>query len=298
MDFIHPTYLPFTPDQLGHHFTGDVDANVEYFRRSADRYRAFFEGGRSPIQPLSRSRRDRQIEKDEKFWTATALKTVFDSKDRVPFLREILAGAFGSRPPLSAFATWDECLEGDHLNLLFEAQLPSPSGYVAWIRKNLKNRHLIPYVFDAAEASGRRLEGATHVDAILLNPTNGFGVLFEAKVLSDISPSVSFDCLRNQVARNIDVMLDRQETLPPPLSLRNPDRSLFALLTPAMFKEQPHSRLYGWLLEDYRNTPSALGRDLPHRRREDWFPVSKRLGWVTFEGINRVAPGACPWMEG
>ena len=282
---------------MAEHFTGDVEGNVGYFERSAKRYREFSQKFSSPLQPLTRSRRDRQLEKDERFWTAASLKAVYESGNKVSSFGEILRRTFGSTPPLDAFDTWDECLEGDELVLLFEAQLPSPPAYVDWIRENLQARHLVPYVFDAAGVSGRRLEGATHVDAILVNPVNGFALLMEAKVLSDISPTVSFDCLRNQLARNIDVMLDRQEPLPAPLSLRDPDRSLFALLTPAMFRAQPHSRLYGWLLEEYRRDPTALERDLPHRDREDWSAIGKRIGWLTFEDINEVVPGACGWME-
>ena len=69
---------------------------------------------------------------------------------------------------------------------------------------------MIPYIRDAAARnSGLPLEGASHVDAIFANPLNGFGLLIEAKVLSDIVASVSFDNQRNQLARNIDLMLER-----------------------------------------------------------------------------------------
>lgn len=47
----------------------------------------------------------------------------------------------------------------------------------------------------------------------MLLAANGVAVIFEAKVLSDISTHVTFDLARNQLARNIDVMLDANPTL-------------------------------------------------------------------------------------
>ena len=40
---------------------------------------------------------------------------------------------------------------------------------------------------------------------------NGFSVLIEAKVMSDISCDVTYDSMRNQLARIIDVMLVNKE---------------------------------------------------------------------------------------
>jgi hypothetical protein len=97
---------------------------------------------------------------------------------------------------------------------------------------------------------------------MLLAPATGAAALFEAKVLSDCSATVTYDALRNQLARNVDVMLERQDRLPEPLCSRDPDRSAFVLLTPKLFKDHPRSRLYGWLLRDYRANPDNLAEDL------------------------------------
>jgi hypothetical protein len=61
------------------------------------------------------------------------------------------------------------------------------------------------------------LEGATSVDALLLNEDTGLAVLFEAKVLSDTSSHTSYDAARNQLARNVDVMLEANDTLADPV---------------------------------------------------------------------------------
>jgi hypothetical protein len=294
-DVIDSTYLPFTSEQLRPHFLVDADGQVAYFERSADAYHNFI--GTRPDRkgiPIGDARRPCQIEKDERFWTATTMKSLVENPAA---LEAVLRRTFGDEPPMSAFKSWSECLSG-RLNLVLEATLPSPEKYVQWLRLNLASRHLIPYVLHAAQrASARTLEGATHVDALVVNADNGFSLLVEAKVLSDISCVVSFDVFRNQIARNVDVMLESSPDLGPPLAARHPDRSLFLLLSPACFRDRPQSRLYGWLFYEYTSLPSALQRDLPHRNSVDWPDVARRLGWITFESVASIAPDACPWLR-
>ncbi|MBK7552197.1 MAG: hypothetical protein IPI61_11225 [Syntrophaceae bacterium] len=135
-------------------------------------------------------------------------KTVLDDPEYKKILRRLLEKTYGSTPPMPDLSTWCECLDGD-LKLYYEVCLPAPQSYIKWLRSNLNNRQIIPYVLDAAARNNARtLEGATHVDAMFLNLTNGFAWLIEAKVLSDISYSISFDNFRNQIARNIDVMIE------------------------------------------------------------------------------------------
>jgi len=145
-----------------------------------------------------------------------------------------------------------------------------------------------------AATAQQSLEGPTHVEALLLDPNTGCSLLFEAKVLSDCSYDVSFDALRNQVIRNIDVMLEPPS--PGPLTTRRPERSAFALVTPRLFKTRPRSRLYGGLMDAYQNHPESLHEDLPHRD-EDWPALAQRIGWLTFEDCDELLPGACPWLQ-
>jgi hypothetical protein len=111
---------------------------------------------------------------------------------------------------------------------------------------------------------------------------------------------VGFDVLRNQLARNIDVMLQANLNLQKPLAQRRPERTCFVLITPEIFRDHPESRLYGWLMQDYRSGAAALERDLPHRHRAgtDLGSVASRLGWLTWEDedCNQVLPGAWPWL--
>jgi len=293
---IDKTYLPFTEDDLRQHFTADAEGQIDYYRKSADRYHKFLaEHQKTAGIPLTKARLSRQIEKDERFWTITALKRVFDDPSRDSILTILLTVMFGAVPPLQGLKSWKDCLSGD-LRLYFEACLPSPSSYVTWLRENLHSRQIVPYVLDAAmRESARTLEGATHVDALFVNPSNGFAWLIEAKVLSDVSYSISFDNYRNQIARNIDVMIDNTSQSGAGLDVRSPERSLFALLTPGGFKSCPNSRLYGWLIHEYQTDSSSLQRDLPHRSDMDWDGLSRRIGWFTFEDVERVRPGTCCW---
>lgn len=296
-ELIDKTYLPFTREALKDHFIADVEGQLNYYQKSAKRFHEFMiEHPNTAGIPLSESRVPRQIEKDERFWTITTTKTVFDDPECKKILSRLLEKTYGSTPPIPDLSTWSECLDGD-LKLYYEVCLPSPPSYIQWLRIHLNNRQIIPYVLDAAARNNARtLEGATHVDAMFLNLTNGFAWLIEAKVLSDISYSISFDNFRNQIARNIDVMIENTSPQCAGLEKRNPERSLFALLTPLQFKDNPQSRLYGWLMSEYKSNSQALGRDLRHRENMEWSAVSRMIGWLTFEDFEEARPGSCPWI--
>jgi hypothetical protein len=93
-------------------------------------------------------------------------------------------------------------------------------------------------------------------------------------------------------------MLETNKNLPQALKSRNPERTLFVLLTPEMFRQYPHSRLYGWLFHDYQKNPEkSLGRDIPYRQQVNWRIVSKRMGWVTWEDCKKILPESCPWLD-
>jgi hypothetical protein len=129
-EVIEKTYLPFKAEELRQHFMADVDKNLEYYQKSASLYREFLsEHLKTAGIPLTQARVPRQIEKDERFWTVTATKLVFDDPLRNSILEQLLAKAYGSTPPIPDCTSWGDCLNGD-LHLYFEARLPSPLSYV------------------------------------------------------------------------------------------------------------------------------------------------------------------------
>ena len=235
------------------------------------------------------------MEKDERFWVAATLMRLFHTPNRVALLAETLRECLGDTPP-DSLPSWEAAL-GQEQFLYFEASLPSPESYRKQLAPQLGERVLVPYLREAARQRGEKLEGATKADALLICPDTGFAVIFEAKVVSDISAGVQFDVLRNQIARSIDVMLDPDSQLRDPARWRSPDRTCYVLITPEIFRKNRESRLYGWLLRAYERDPALLHRHLPHRQLADLESVPKRLGWLTWEVCNRLHPGACPWLS-
>lgn len=291
--------MPYAADQLARHFIGDATRHLEQFERAAERYENFMASHRDATDvSLSVARRPRQIEQDERIWSVSALKHVFDHPQRDERLRTLLIGCFGRRPPFADLHSWEACLDGG-LELYFQVQHGSPPAYLDWLADHLEQRNIIPFVLDAARRPSRRpLEGNTSVDAVLLNPTNGFAVLLEAQVLADCLSDVPYDSLRNQLTRTIDVMLELEALDESSvLSRRRPERSLFCMLTPQLFRDHPESRHYAALLIDYMGSSGTLARDLPHRSLEALNSVPARLGWLTFEDLLRSFPGACPWLS-
>ncbi len=308
-DVLHHTYLPFTVDQLREHFApvlspGERDRHLRYYLASLEEARKYDELISGGVKPTpAQVKLGRQMEKDERFWLATALMSLYHAdggSGRAELFARLLERA-GLRPP-PGFPHWQDALAGA-LHLFFEVNLPSPARYRAWLRDHLSERAPIPYLKEQAEAPKVRLEGQTRADAMLLAAATGVAVIFEAKVLSDISTHITFDLARNQLARSIDVMLEANPALAAPLSLRKPQRTFLVLLTPAL--TQPgragdaisKSRLYGWLMPAYKDPDSSLLRQhLPHRDSSELAQAAERLGWASWEDCHSLAPRACSWL--
>ena len=297
---MHPKYLPYTEEQLLEHFVA-VGSTGVVNRKNTDYYRKSIVANTTPVDPtLPTDLRQkavalqRQIEKDERFWVVGALLPVARNADPVAAWTRVLRRCLGEVPPVAGFSTWDEALGRDR-RLYFEAPLSSPLGYRDHLRKNLGSAVITPSLRRAASAPGTQLEGRTWADAILLCDS-GFSVVFEAKVLSDSSPSITYDVKRNQLVRNLDVLLE-QSTAPGLLGQRKPEASCLVLLTPEVFRDDPLSRHYGALYHAYRQDPRQIARHLPHRDQGvDWTGVAQRLGWLTYEDVRSEVPEACGWL--
>jgi hypothetical protein len=305
---MHSTYLPFTADQLQGHFApvlsaGEKNRHLRYYQASIDRASEYDDRNSCGIKPTpAQTRLGRQMEKDERFWVAAALMALYHAD-----AGRTRAEAFGGllkrarlRPP-SGFRHWTDALSGP-LDLFFEVNLPSPRCYRAWLGDHLDERVPIPYLRESVTAPRSRLEGPTHADAMLLAHDTRVAIIFEAKVLSDVSTHVTFDVARNQLARTIDAMLEAP-VLRPPLSSRQPERTFLVLLTPALMQPKRagnaagKSRLYGWLMPAYQDHGNSLLRQhLPHRDDHDLAKATKRLGWASWEDCNAVVPHACQWL--
>jgi len=91
-------------------------------------------------------------------------------------------------------------------------------------------------------------------------------------------------------------MLEKNDSLCYPLNKRDPEKTLFMLITPKLFKENPPSRLYGYKLSEYKNNPDSIKNNLPHRYCY-WKEISKRIGWLTWDDFKDLNENCCPWIQ-
>lgn len=301
---IHQEFLPFTEEQVAKYFPNSKrQEQIKYFKNSLKNYE---EWENTPNMPRKQYASKRQVEKDERFWTTRYFINLFETKQMpkeesqrkiAKRIESLLKKAFNTTmSPFESQQSWSELLKGD-LRLVLECSFPAPLDYKNWLKNNVTTSHMIPYVHDWAKKDGKwrgDLEGATQVDAYIVNMDTGFNMVCEAKLTSDISNDTTYNMARNQIARNIDVMLEHNkyyENHGDELKKenRNTDLSVFLLVTPTFFKKNPLSRLYGYKMYDYKHHPQELGKDLKHRKgmsEKKWEGISKRIGWATWEDFE------------
>lgn len=297
---LHEIYLPFSEEQLSEHFEHSNKRKewIEKYKRSINNYRN---------QVTNRNNKEsRQIEKDETFWTASTLMTIYHCPDFIGNLKSLLIKIFKVNPPIPQISSWNVLLgEKDNWKLYLEVPLPAPKEYKIYLKNNISKNQFIPYIVESAKhkinnVNRENLEGSTHVDALLINIQNGFSILFEAKVLSDISYGITYDSKRNQMIRNLDVMLEKYEGKDSILGKRDPNKTLFILLTPEIYSIKPYSRLYAYKYFEYKEDPNNLIKELPHRQDLDLEKannLSARVGWLTWEDFKKVNPNCCKWLK-
>jgi hypothetical protein len=284
-EVLHPVFLPYSEDDLLNHFIKTEVPDEDPSRHLAKWKHRIAE---APSKDPS------YLHRDETLWTAGALLAIHRGQSPAVLWRRVMSLLFGPIPPTAERLEWKD-LVADELELFFEVGLPSPISYRTWLSHHLHDRHALKTQRIVAASRGTLLEGRTHLDALLLCSKTGFAVHFEAKVLSDVDTKTTHDTLRNQLARNVDCMVN-DSTDHPALQNRHPDRSFLVLLTPEIFRRNWRSRLYGHLIRDYATDPAALQRDLPHLDGFTCAAVSRRLAWLTFEDLRSIEPAACPWL--
>jgi hypothetical protein len=154
--------------------------------------------------------------------------------------------------------------------------------------------------------SGGKSEGNTMLDLafghIIQRPNTTSGIAYrpyepgswvcfvEAKCLSDCSTTVRYDPLRTQLARVIENLLCFQG------EGKFLERIFFTLLTPRLFKQHPHARLYGYKMDDYKD-PEKIIADI-NRCKLPWRAgfgpehldlrerlAALRLNWACYEDL-------------
>jgi hypothetical protein len=95
--------------------------------------------------------------------------------------------------PPKGSSSWQEALGGE-LRLYLEVALPAPKKYVQRLKGEGELANLNPTIPHPLKVKpGTRYEGPSRIDAILLSKKTGVAVLFEAKVLSDVSYRTTWD---------------------------------------------------------------------------------------------------------
>jgi hypothetical protein len=202
---------------------------------------------------------------DEKVWTYLVAHCLSDSEHRREYFRLVA----GDRNP---FDVW------------FEAQPLPPRRGVA---RNTEGNSKLDLSFGAIRprcdtAAGIEYDRATQPSLVCF---------VEAKLFSDCSADVSYDPLRNQIARVIDNLLCFQS------AGMFPDRLVFTLLTPRLFKNNPTAKLYGYKMAEYNDSKRLIAdirmARIPERSQDDWHYPSDLEGrtrhlvlrWVCYEDI-------------
>lgn len=192
-----------------------------------------------------------------------------------------------------------------------ELVLPEIQKYKDFVYKQIDNRrfHLYPdreaVLKERNITKKQSIEGNTNLDAQIkfIDDDGKENVAFiEAKYLSDIATMTRYNPVRNQIIRNIDVMIDQIKRSDGDMKF---DTTYFWLLTPQIFRTDKfgggkpsslslfnpqHSRYYSYMMNYYKN-PGNLEKDLPHRKLEKsvWETISNNIGWLTFEDIVHAA---------
>jgi len=164
------------------------------------------------------------------------------------------------------------------VNVGVERQYRPPAGYLQWLKKEVKN-HPIRYIRERAAQrikTHKPLESRTHVDAFI--ETDKLLIFFEIKFTSDIAPCTTFNPIRNQLARLIDIGLDVAEC--------NGKEVLVVLSSPSRLYES-RSRLYYYKVQEYSD-PVMIARDTAWRKVSDIKDNVLAVKWIPLEELINV----------
>lgn len=203
-----------------------------------------------------------QYDKAEELITFYTFAPLVLSLNRVGLTNRILS--------LAGVSPYEESVDG----VALEKQFSPPKKYLKWLRKQCEN-HPVRYIREQAclHKKNQRLEGKTHVDAFIR--TDKLLIFFEIKFTSDISYDTTFNPIRNQLARLIDVGLEINEV--------TGKEVLVILSAPRRFFET-RSRLYYYKIKEYEN-PTFIQQDLPWRSINEIRDNLLKVAWIPLEDL-------------
>jgi hypothetical protein len=159
-------------------------------------------------------------------------------------------------------------LESTETTFSFWRTVESPKAYEAASRRRMLQSGDPQLVARASDS--RPVEGKSEIDVVIEAP--GLVVFAEAKLGSDISMQTTCDPARNQIARNIDCLIEEAHGRTP----------LFWMFV----RDLAPSRAYVQLMREYRDNPRTLARDLPHRDPVQLQGIARSLVMLTWRDLG------------
>ena len=153
------------------------------------------------------------------------------------------------------------------------SSVPAPLEYEAQHRTRMLSSELQEWVVRANNPNP--VEGSSEIDVILDH--DQFLVYVEAKLGSDVSMSTSYDPQRNQIARNIDCLIENAGNRIP----------IFWMLV----RDEAPDRAYVQLMNGYKTDPGLLIKDLPHRNAETLKGIAQNLTLPLWDDFGELACG-------
>ena len=238
-------------------------ARKHFAKARVKKYRAWVENANEARNTGSLDERLNQYDKAEElitFYTFAPLELREDKK-------EVIQG-------ILKLANINEPVE-EPVSLSFEKELQPPKGYLKWLTNEV-SRHPVKYVREQGRKHverGRRLEANTHVDAVI--ETKNLLILVEVKFTSDISCETSFNANRNQMARTIDVGIEKAK--------KKGKRLVVLLCSPSEFYHKK-SRLYYYKIQEYSDF-SKVKEDVVWRKLDE---IEEHLLAVALVPLEKV----------
>jgi len=165
---------------------------------------------------------------------------------------------------------------GGALELDFWRRVPAPAAYEAASRVRMRASG-IPALLDRTR-DPQPVEGPSEIDVIFRAPR--FVVFAEAKLGADVELGTTYDPSRNQIARNIDCLLEHAAGRTP----------FFWMLV----RDTGPARAYVQLMNAYRTDPRTLARDLPHRDPVGLARIARNLTFLAWRDLGEILWAACP----
>ncbi len=236
-------------------FEDEIDAMIENGLIRPERklkYKKWISNALEARSRNSRDKRSNQYDKAEELmtWYTFAPLLRMNDKQQAETLSKLF-GKFGLK-----FNT--------PIEISFEKMLLPSLEYMDSIKD-----HPVRYIrIQIGKYRTRPVEGYTHIDCYI--ETSDYIIPIEAKFMSDISYEVTYNPVRNQIARTIDVCLEEAK--------KKNKKVAFMLLVPKEF-DNP-GRFYHYKMNDYQEI-EKLKNDLIHQDEtmEKYYHSSNTLYW-------------------